>query len=189
MAEPTSETDIFNLEREAQQFLHYLGFAITEWAHIEAELFQVCEAILQTQRKLVAIIYYRTPTLDARLKLTDELILAIAPQPERKSGGHPHPTIKLWSNLRKDIEKSLPTRNQLAHSPAAPLAKFDQNDGAIIVDIGYASYMSNTEQLRGGKPKDALKLRDMQYHIASVSKLINRLRNFRIDELRKLLIK
>jgi hypothetical protein len=171
MAEPTNETRIVNskVENEAQQFLYHLGFAITEWAHIEAELFQVCEAIMQTRRKLVAIIYYRTPTLDARLTLTDELILAIAP--ERKSGSHPHPTIKLWSKLKSDIRDSLPIRNQLAHSPSAPTVKFDPDDGLKITDIVYASYMSPLEQLRG-KSKEALKLRDVHHHIASVSKLI-----------------
>jgi hypothetical protein len=83
-------------------FLMYVGYCITTWADVEEKLFKIFWRATNCPKKQAAIIYYRTPTLDARLSLTDELVKHALPKPEKKSGGHPH----------RDVEKSNEHRSQ-----------------------------------------------------------------------------
>jgi hypothetical protein len=172
----------------SQEFYNAVGMAITEWANIDAELFHVCAAILKTAQHHVAIIYYRTPTLDTRLTLTDDLARSLFPK--LKSGEHATAPEKAWSALRTDIKGELPIRNQLAHSPAAPNVEFGERNKAgypvSITDVWFASFTSATEKLRGRTEKE-LRLGDVKSHIVKVGAFINRLRNFREHELPKLL--
>lgn len=105
-------------ERE-REFYRHIGIAITEWAFLEDELFHICASILKAAQHHTAIIYYRTPTLDGRLSLVDELASTVFPNPERNSGGHPHEAAKLWKEIAKSIRDGLAIRRQLAHSPCA----------------------------------------------------------------------
>ena len=56
----------------ADEFFTWLGKCITAWAQVEEHLFEICVHSLGATRHRVAIVYYRTPTLDARLQLTNE---------------------------------------------------------------------------------------------------------------------
>jgi len=178
-----------DLGEMSKEFLFYLGLAITEWAHIETELFHICAGILRAALEHVAIIYYRTPTLDARLSLTDELAKSKFPKPARISGGHPSPEEKKWNALIGEIRDELAIRRQLAHSPAAPTLETRPTDEFWIADIWFSSYISNMEKLRGGKAANTkpLKIDDVKNHIGRLGKLVSRLNDFRNNELSALL--
>jgi hypothetical protein len=182
-----------NTTKKTDAFLQAIGRAITDWAHIDEELFHICQCVLRADSKHVAIIYYRTPNLDARITLTDDLVKTILPARTRPNGGKDDPITTLWKELHADLKSALHIRNHLAHCPAAPMAEpkiSPPGSGAFfIVDTYYASYTSSTEKLRGkaAKTPDTLKIEDVRDHIKSVSSYINRLRNFRLATLPTLL--
>ncbi|HEX4201218.1 MAG TPA: hypothetical protein VHY59_06845 [Chthoniobacterales bacterium] len=165
------------LDEQSREFHYRLGSAITEWAHIEAELFEICASVLNAAKHHVAIVYYRTPTLDARLKLTDELVGTLFP--ERKPGAHPTRAEKEWKSITKKMGDELPTRNQLAHSPASPMVDTTDGNPFKITDIWFASNMSRTEKLRGRKIPQDLKVEDIKSHIGRVGTIQMDLRSFR----------
>src|SRR6266478_5137133 len=72
-APPTSES---GAERD---FLMWVGYCITTWADVEEKLFDVVWKCLQCPKEQAAIIYFRTPGLDARVTLADELVKNILP--------------------------------------------------------------------------------------------------------------
>jgi hypothetical protein len=89
------------------EFHMYVGLCITAWAKVEEQLFRMCARCLGTSDELAAIVYYRTPNMDTRLKLVDELLRAVLPKRKRKSGGHDHPDVKKWNTLRSNLEDLL----------------------------------------------------------------------------------
>jgi hypothetical protein len=118
--------------------------------------------------------------LDVRLKLTDELFSSIAPKPERKNGGHPHPDVKIWGTVRKHIEDLLGTRRRIAHHPVSSIyqigtAKIKAKDGEIIkwrdapLESWWQNYVSEAERTRGRDEKTKpLKIADLKSHYANV---------------------
>ena len=174
-----------SMEEQSQEFYFYLGTAITQWARLEERLFNFCWVILQTHPVHTAIIYYRTPSLEARLTLTDNLIQTILPPRTKKDGGHDHPTTKLWKKLLGEVKDELPFRNQLAHWPVDPHfePKMDEA-GVFIVDFTFASYASVGERLRGGKYAAAkkLKIEDVKNHIGRIGDVLARLKSFYDNE-------
>jgi hypothetical protein len=165
------------LEEQSREFHYHLGSAVTEWARIEGELFEICTSILKAEKRHVAIVYYRTPTIDARLKLTDELIRTLFPQ--RKPGSHPTKAEKKWTSITSKIRDELPIRNQLAHCPASPMVETTDGTPFKITDVWFASYVSETERLRGRKIPPDLKVEHIKDHIDRVSTIYMDLRSFR----------
>jgi hypothetical protein len=49
------------------EFYEWVGKCIKEWAVIEALLYEICATVLKADPKHLAIIYYRTPSLEFRL--------------------------------------------------------------------------------------------------------------------------
>jgi len=47
-------------------------------------MFELCALVLKADPKHVSIVYYRTPTIDARLTLTSDLVASVLPQKKRK---------------------------------------------------------------------------------------------------------
>jgi len=171
----------------ATEFFAALGQAITEWAYVEEELFHICASVLKTRQDHAAIVYYRTPSLDARLTLTNDLASSILPKKE-KAGAHTPKISQRWNEIIKDIRNIISVRNQLAHSPTAPIVNASQSGtGSARFDFSYTSYVSATEKLRGRSTKADLSLKDVLVHTKDVSQIINRLRNFRERELPALL--
>jgi hypothetical protein len=52
-----------DLDEQAREFFYHLGIAITDWAHIDEQLFHICAGILKTNTGHAAIIYYRIQTI------------------------------------------------------------------------------------------------------------------------------
>ena len=179
----------------ADEFFTWLGKCIIAWAQVEEHLFEICVHSLGGTRHRVAIVYYRTPTLDSRLQLTNELVRTVLPARDPPSGGHDHPDTKKWDDLRSQIIGLLPVRNRMAHHPvtykdlgAMPMMFGSGHAGPVLPVIGswYESYVSEAEKLRG-KHEDIKPLTapDLSQHRVSVEIIIKQLDLFRARVLSK----
>jgi hypothetical protein len=165
---------------EEEQFFSALGKAITDWAHLEDELFGIVAAILKSDIRCASIVFYRTPSIEARLTLASDLWESRFPK--LKPGDHPHPSIKEWKKLEADIRSALPVRNRLAHHPAVPILYSLNDTQRRSVRIKPGSQMSFAEGLRKGGLPMPLDIADVQAHSKMISSLINRLRNYKESE-------
>jgi hypothetical protein len=174
----------------ADEFFTWLGKCITAWALIEEHLFEICIASLAAERHRVAIVYYRTPTLDARLSLTDELVRTVLPLRDPPDGGHDPPDTITWGNIRREIVGLLPVRNRLAHHPVTHKelgpAPTLQRWAMPIINSWYESYVSEAEKLRGKHENiKPLTAPDLSRHRADVEMVIQQLNLFRARVLSK----
>jgi hypothetical protein len=94
------------------EFYVMVGRCIAEWGEIEERLFNICWDCLGPYEQS-AIVYYRTPSIDARLTLIDELIECVMSKEEIDLSGY-EPT---WKATIKLVRGLLSTRRQLAHHP------------------------------------------------------------------------
>lgn len=163
------------------EFYQWVGRCIKEWARAEGTLFDICHRILRTELKRAAIVYYRTPTIDARLSLADELVLTALPQRQRHDGGHDHPDVVRWKQIVKDIRELLPIRNILAHARVGRpkcSASFGTDDGIEHVEATWLEVAtSSLEQLRG-RPEISIIDRHLPDHFEDVKETLSNLDNF-----------
>lgn len=173
--------DDFPTPEKESEFYEALGRAVTSWANLEEELFDIAFSILGTTMERAAIVFYRTPNLDSRLTLTDDLVHSFFPKHE--PGEHPDPTLKLWREFQTEIRNNLGTRNRLAHHPTGPVVDvYESEDGAEHkIEIRQASYQSTGERLRKRERihLDPLGIEEIRGHAQIISRLTDQLRNFR----------
>jgi hypothetical protein len=145
--EVTCMSDPASLDDE---FLKWIGISITAWAEVEVHLFEICKRCLGTRNDRAAIVYYRTPSINSRLELVDELVRTVLPKSEQKSGSHPHPDVKEWGVLRKDIGKLLRTRNRIAHHPIKIRDRFGVPGGIGLLQAKkrFELHISDAERFR-----------------------------------------
>lgn len=168
-----------------EEFLMWIGTCITAWAKVEEFLFEICDRSLATSRERAAIVYFRTPTLDARISLVNELVLTVLPKRERKSGGHDHPHVETWNDLRLDMIALLKIRNRIAHHPVQAhevniLTSANILDTPDLLATTWLEiYASDGERLRG-RSEDAspLTVQDLIRHGRSVFEIRQRLHKF-----------
>jgi hypothetical protein len=159
------------------EFHMYVGFCITAWANVEEHLFRICARVLNTAEERAAIVYYRTPTLDTRLQLTDELVRTVLPKRTRKSGGHDHPDVIAWNDLKNDIKNELSTRSRIAHNPVSdrrflPPPKEGELRGLLHLYSWLEIYVSDAEKLRGRHDDiQPLRVDDLSSHCTTVQRL------------------
>ena len=83
-------------------------------------MFEICDWALNTERSVAAIVFFRTPSIDARLTLVSDLLKRTLPAEKRDPKIHKHPTnLEIWTKLEKRIRSHLEFRNMLAHQPVA----------------------------------------------------------------------
>jgi hypothetical protein len=99
------------------QFMAMVGYCITDWALVEEELFGILHDVLGVSDERAAIIYLRTPTIEGRLSLINEIVPTTFPKTEPKNGRHQHKDLDMRDSILKEIRSLLSTRNRLAHSP------------------------------------------------------------------------
>jgi hypothetical protein len=176
-APPTSESEV---ERD---FLMWVGYCITTWADVEEKLFDVVWKCLQCPKEQAAIIYFRTPSLDARVTLADELVRNILPARAKKSGGHDHPSVKEWKKIERKFRDLLPTRNRVAHHPLSEL-KMPEGPGMLSgMRMHYLS-VSDAEQLRDRNPDwMPLHIGDLRHHHILTLGLRSEIENFYLNTL------
>jgi hypothetical protein len=168
-------------DQKHEDFFKWVGVCIKEWANIEKGLFDICSFVLAADPKHVSIIYYRTPSLEGRLSLTNDLLQSFFP---KTPGEHDHPKMIIWTNILGEIRDLVSARNFLAHSPIthqiSVKVQLDQNlsSGKII---GHDSWLevatSANEKLKTGVSK-SLRVDDLPAHHSAVRALWKRLVEF-----------
>jgi hypothetical protein len=159
---------------DEERFFAAVGKAITRWADLEDVLFKITHGILGCSRERAAIVFYRTPTIDARLTLTADLIASFLPR--HAPGDQPDSIMKQWKELEKDVRDRLQTRNRLAHHPAGAVVLISPTDDWSIVT---GSYPSEGERLRKRQEEpQPLVIEEVRTHIQVVGRLISCLDNF-----------
>jgi hypothetical protein len=188
-------------ESRSDEFYKWVGHSITAWAKVETWLFQLCWRSIgssEASKERAAIVYFRTPALEARINLVDELVKTVLPRPERKDGGHPHPDVKEWNKLKQKSEKNLSTRRRIAHHPASPRKEIveirpassppkEPSPGTVHLRVAHAIaefsrleiYMSEDERLRGkGETLEPLYTGAIRSHCITVTGLADELMHF-----------
>jgi hypothetical protein len=183
-------------QREADEFHMMLGYCIVAWAEVDECLFRIFRDCVGPYEQC-AIIFYKTPGLEARFSLTDEIVKSIFPKEPNKPN---HPSVVAWSKAIKGHQDLLATRRRLAHHPTTvrmdALAKGRFNTamfghmpigGSATAFSWVESQMSHHERLRGkaGANLPPLRFKDLEDHYGAVGALANRLLTYLIDILTK----
>jgi hypothetical protein len=177
-------------DHERNEFYMWIGHCISAWAKVEEQLFKICWQSLRAPKTQAAIVYYRTPSLDARISLVDELVKSALPKPERKNGGHTHASVIAWGKIEAGIRAGLTIRRRIAHHPVRtneasfPFEDNDSFKGESFSLSWYEIYVSEHENARGKEiaPQNLI-LTDLVDHDQAVTRLAGRLAAFRADEL------
>jgi hypothetical protein len=167
------------------EFYALVGLCIKEWAKVEDQLFHLCTFALKAAPQQAAIVYFRTPAIDSRLKLTNELVLSILPKRAKKDGGHDHKDVVIWKKLVGDINDLLPIRNLIAHGPVVHhihtnvLSSDDEQNGRILsstmtVEIATSPH----ERLRERQGSHSVRDQHLPTHLKEIVAVWNRLRAF-----------
>jgi hypothetical protein len=156
-------------------FYQYIGICISEWANVETQLFRLCAFVLKASTQHVAIVFRRTPTLETRLKLADELVMTVLPKRERQDGGHDAPIVIEWKAIQQEFRELMETRNHLAHWPVVrgTSVKIAMNPSTLDMEIlshedTLEMSQSLTELHRGTGKKDGIKPTDLPGHHSKV---------------------
>src|SRR5207253_9378899 len=89
------------------EFHMAMGYCIAAWARVDDELFRIFRDRLGPYNQS-AIIYYRTPGLDSRLSLTDEIVKMTLLSSWERPENDPRP--KSWKAAIKDFRALLSVR-------------------------------------------------------------------------------
>lgn len=176
-------------KQASDKFHLALGYCVAKWAEIEDQLFRLCWTALRSPIKQAAIIYYRTPSIDARLTLATELVSSLYPR--KVSGEHDSEDMKRWRSLEADIRELLRIRNRLAHHP---VAGYLLHDGEYVegefsyreeyfsdpnVSAYFQSDVGYYESLRGRHDRvSALKYDDLDAYYSKLADIVRRLNLF-----------
>jgi hypothetical protein len=166
-------------ERDAH--LLELGRAIAEWANVEEQLYHIVQSVLGCAAQRAAIVFYRTPTLESRIQLADDLLQTVFPQTSDNPGSQPHPGYAVWTQIQKDLRKETPIRNRLAHQPVELRAAVWQHKSGEI-SIGPLKIVTATslaEAMKKGIGDEPLDFEHIKSHIVRVSAFPGRLLQFR----------
>jgi hypothetical protein len=181
-----SMADDLTAQKAANNFHMMIGYCIADWAKVDDELFRIFRDCVGPYEQS-AIIYYRTPGLNVRLELTDEIVKSVLPKPQKQSGDHDHPSVKAWKAAKKDFRDLLSTRRRIAHHPIKHGAIWPF-DPALSLLLSWPPWfeiqIGQHEQLRSGKLPD-LQLDDLKAHLSAVAALRERLQHFFSDVLTK----
>jgi hypothetical protein len=164
-----------------RNFFAVIGYAITQWSHIDALLFELLHFALGTSAQKAAIVFYRSSQIGDHLVLVDKLMRCSL---SRKQ-------LTRWKAIFKLFETHLPFRNQIAHN--RPREKILHLATLAEVLTGEPSH----ERLLAHEPwelradisklfagtKDAaakpIKFEDISKHIEHVTELYRQMRAFR----------
>jgi hypothetical protein len=174
-----------------------LGYCISAWADVDELLFRIFRDCIGPYEQC-AIIYYKTPGLEARFSLTDEIVKSVLPK--KLPGEHDHPSVQAWNRTISGRDELLGTRRRIAHHPVAVRMRIHGSSMLGQMQVGVTPlgsmgtrfswvelYMSEHEKLRGRKADlPPIKYEDLEKHYyGDVGDLANRLLSFVIDVLTK----
>ncbi len=160
------------------KFFFHLGFAISQWAIVERELFHVFRFMLGNAHETTAafIFYDKHQTIGARFHLTNPLVDALLTKRHTAR----------WGAIMKRFEKEIPTRNRLAHDPSTQIvssvlstsnsAPTDVPPPAWEIHLEQTKLLSHTKPKKDRQPISTGQIVD---HINEVYALTEDLREFR----------
>lgn len=162
----------------SERFFSLVGYCITEWARVDDELFRIFQHCVGNPKQC-AIIFYRTPGIDIRIALTDEIVRSVLPLKDRKSGGHDHPSVKAWSEAIRGYKPLLSVRRRIAHQPAdfripGLIEGQDLDDNAVPI---FEIYTGKNERLRKNDDQP-LKHAELFKHFMETKRFARRLAEF-----------
>jgi hypothetical protein len=177
------------LQELGDEFYTLIGQCVVAWSNVDDELFRIFQHCVGPVEQS-AIVYYRTPGLDVRFGLTDEIVRSVLPKRPRRSGGHDHKDVKAWRQAKGDYKELLGTRRRIAHHPVRMhhSSILDVPDITAMADVlapsWFEIYVSEHEALREqSSNRRGLKVGDLRNHLVAVLRLSDRLRHFYADVL------
>jgi hypothetical protein len=180
-------------DQTRNEFHMMIGYCVAEWAGIDDELFRIFQHCTGVKEKQAAILYYRTPGLDSRLKMVDEIVRSVLPKKPDRAGSHDHPDVKRWKKISAQCSNLFGTRRRIAHqpvraqetlAPAGPppipyLYIMDQSVNNMTMQASFEIYTSQTEMMRGKESKlSPLTLTDLQEHQKTTSQVRSQINMF-----------
>jgi hypothetical protein len=168
-------------QRLRDEFHMMIGYCIVAWSEVDNELFNIFHECVGT-RTHSAIIYYRTPGLDIRFALVDEIVKSVLPSPDESTGSHSHETKKAWNAAIKGYDKLLQVRRRIAHNPILPRQDAPDHKQAPAhtePPSWYEIYVGHNEGLRERSAKlRPLRIEELRKHHHDVIDLKRRLIDF-----------
>jgi hypothetical protein len=170
----------------ADEFHIMVGQCIGAWAQVDDELFRIFQDCVGPLEQC-AIIYYRTPGLDVRFGLTDEIVRSVLPKKEKADGGHDHPDLVAWNKAKKGFSDLLGVRRRIAHQPIdikhgitfGGVTLPTRFPGGMLAESWFEIYVGQHERLREKEAKVLpLKIGDLKDHLSATLNLRARLYAF-----------
>jgi len=182
----SAESDDNPWRKLSDEFHMIMGYCIAAWARVDDELFRIFQDCMANTDQS-AVIYYRTPGLDIRLKMVGEVVVTtLLPSWERP--GKRDPRVKEWNAIAKKFGDLLAVRRRIAHHPVMPRQeprRFGMRFGEAAPSW-YEIYVSQHERLRDSAAKlPPLLVNDLRQHRADVGLLADRLSRYFHDMLTK----
>jgi hypothetical protein len=168
-------------QERGDQFMTMVGNCITEWANVEEALFSICWLCLGCTKEKAAIVYYRTPYIDVRMSLVDELVKSTLPKKDRQSGGHDHPDVRRWDRVERDFRDLQHIRRRIAHHPVIMTRNpfRDDHNSSSIGETSFGIYVSQSEAARGRSTNlRPLTINDLHRHLQKVNLVTEELHQF-----------
>jgi hypothetical protein len=178
-------TNVPILDLRLKEFYQMVGQCIKAWATVEDKLFDICELILKTDRVLVAVVFFRQPTISARRDLTHDLLTARFPSTKQGSQEIDPLSITEWKRIKKMITDLLSARNSLAHDPVKmnTFHAASPADGRTLSSThSFEVSTSDREGLRGKEKRRVLDI-DLQQHLNRVNEITGELERFMLGAL------
>jgi hypothetical protein len=177
---------------DATEFYEAVGRSIAGWARVDEALFNVFVQSMNGPYRQCSIIYYRSPGLDVRLGMVDEIVVSLLPT--TAPGGPKHEALKIWSTIKNEMLRLLPVRRRIAHhsvqhrtvhgiglasGPSTPLAPTGLATGGLMVTAGFGVYMGLPERARGRNAhQEPLGIEELRKHQDEVEQLAMHLIHF-----------
>ena len=187
-----NEAPVSQSPKIREKFYQQVGQCITTWAWIEDSLFSLCHVALGCHKERAAVVFGRTPTLETRLALTDELMRSVFPKEGRKNGGHDPQIIKEWAEIQQKLLKLAPVRNAMAHRPVTEVVRLltaqrqdiykyldslEIGEGltfhvGVETDSEMVFHLHSRDLLRRSPPKiGEIKSHDLEVHLVELRKV------------------
>lgn len=157
------------------QFFFHLGFAISRWAYVDRDLYQIFRALVGgNSDAAVAYLFFKWNSIADHFDATDALI----------SVRYPHPTKRTrdWADIKKLFKANINFRNRLAHDPVTQIvsAAFGGSHGHVPPPQ-WELHIETAKLLRPKKPEDdkPITVQRIVAHIEQVAKMQAAISKFR----------
>jgi hypothetical protein len=160
------------------KFYLLVGKCIKAWATVEGLLYEICAKLLKSDAPLVSVVFYRTPTISARIELVNDLLAVRFPKTKINNQWLDQAVIKEWKAIKKQISDLLPQRNSLAHHPTKVIFSNNEKEPSRWEFIVSIESSPSAEELRRGRPLERVTQTQLQPHLDQVNAITVSLEQF-----------